>query len=216
MINSVINGGMAPIDIQVYDLEQAFDSLWLEDCLNDLYDVLNEENRDDKLALVYKANIRNNLTISTPIGVTSMMEIPRIVQQGGVWGPMECSNTVDKIGRDCSRRGIHCYKYKNNLKVLPLAMVDDICAIAQCGNKSFCVNSYIETVMKMKRLKFHTPDIKGKSKCHQLHVGSNGDLCPRLKVHGSRMETVSSDSYLGDIISVDGKNTLNVRSRVSR
>ena len=42
MINSVINGGMAPIDIQIYDLEQEFDSLWLEDCLNDIYDVLSE------------------------------------------------------------------------------------------------------------------------------------------------------------------------------
>ena len=36
VINSVTNGGMAPIDIQIYDLEQEFDSLWLEDCLNDI------------------------------------------------------------------------------------------------------------------------------------------------------------------------------------
>ena len=38
VINSVIQGEDKPVDILVYDLEQAFDSLWLEDCLNDLYD----------------------------------------------------------------------------------------------------------------------------------------------------------------------------------
>ena len=44
VVNNVINGGdsEACIDIQVYDLEQAFDALWLEDTLNDLYDYLPE------------------------------------------------------------------------------------------------------------------------------------------------------------------------------
>ena len=36
VINSVIRGKEDPIDLQIYDLEKAFDALWLEDCLNDL------------------------------------------------------------------------------------------------------------------------------------------------------------------------------------
>ena len=36
----------------VYDLEQCFEALWLEDCLNDMYDSLHAQSRDDKLALV--------------------------------------------------------------------------------------------------------------------------------------------------------------------
>ena len=43
IINSVVNGTSGCIDIQIYDLVQAFDSLWLEDCLNDVYDALDEE-----------------------------------------------------------------------------------------------------------------------------------------------------------------------------
>ena len=31
IINSVIRGGAAAIDIQIYDIEKCFDSLWLED-----------------------------------------------------------------------------------------------------------------------------------------------------------------------------------------
>ena len=163
VINSVINGDMDPIDIQVYDLEQAFDALWLEDCLNDMYDVLLEGERDDKLALIYMTNVKNTAYINTPIGVTPNIQLPKIVQQGGVWGPLECSNSVDKIGRNCNSRGINYYKYKKVVNILPLAMVDDLCAISVCGNDSVCVNSYMETHINIKKLKFHTPDLKGKT-----------------------------------------------------
>ena len=47
VINSVIKGGEECIDIQIYDLEKAFDALWLNDCLNDVYDTLPEEERND-------------------------------------------------------------------------------------------------------------------------------------------------------------------------
>ena len=36
IINSVVNGNEDPIDLQVYDLVACFDSLWLDDCLNDV------------------------------------------------------------------------------------------------------------------------------------------------------------------------------------
>ena len=63
VINSVIQGEDRCVDIQVYDVEQAFDALWLEDCLNDLYDCLPEESRDDKLALVYETNVNNLVAV---------------------------------------------------------------------------------------------------------------------------------------------------------
>ena len=36
IINSVIRGGEECIDIQIYDIQKAFDALWLEDSLNDI------------------------------------------------------------------------------------------------------------------------------------------------------------------------------------
>ena len=56
IINSVVHGNSKCIDIQIYDLVQAFDSLWLEDCLNDVYDALEEDSQDDKIALLYDIN----------------------------------------------------------------------------------------------------------------------------------------------------------------
>ena len=60
IMNSVIYEEKSSIDICVYNLEKAFDALWIEDCLNDLHDTLPEDQHDDKLALVYESN-RNNM-----------------------------------------------------------------------------------------------------------------------------------------------------------
>ena len=121
--------------------------------------------------------------------------VPNIVQQRGAWGPMECSNSVHTLGKRCRDRGVHHYLYKNLVRVLPLAMVDDILAIRVCGNKSIALNTFINTHIEMKKLRFHTPDITGKSKCHKLHVGKSNPLCPELRAHGSPMEIVQSDSW---------------------
>ena len=56
IINAVINGGAKCIDIQIYDIIQAFDALWLQDVMNDLFDSLPDSGRNDKLPLLYKAN----------------------------------------------------------------------------------------------------------------------------------------------------------------
>ena len=201
VINSVLRGGKGCIDIQIYDLIQAFDALWLQDCLNDLYDCLPDYQRDDKLALVYQTNVKNLVAVNTPVGQTKRVNIPEIVQQGGAWGPMECSVSIDKLGKLCSERGEHLYKYKEIVNIVPLAMVDDLLGISPCGLKSLALNTFINTQIEMKKLKFHTPDINGKSICHKMHVGKANLLCTDLKVHGTPMGQVSEDTYLGDVIS---------------
>ena len=95
-------------------------------------------------------------------------------------------------------------------------MVDDLLAVSHCNIQSISVNTFINTQIEMKKLKFHTPDAAGKSKCHTMHIGKSRDLCPELRVHGTVMERVTSDTYLGDIISVDGSNSENIRNRVSK
>ena len=154
--------------------------------------------------------------MNTGVGQTDHFSVPGIVQQGGSWGPMECSNSVDMLGRMCRDRGVHHYMYKNMVRVLPLAMVDDILGISVCGNNSLTLNTFINTHMEMKKLQFHTPDRSGKSKCHKLHIGTHKKYCPELRVHGSPMQEVSKDKYLGDILSNDGSNTENIKARVSK
>ena len=66
----------------------------------------------------------------------------------------------------------------------------------------------------MKKLRFHVPDENGKSKCHKLHIGAKHENCSVLKVHNTIMEDVSEDTYLGDILSSDGRNTKNIAKRI--
>ena len=107
LINSVLKGEGKCIDIQIYDIIQAFDALWLQDCMNDLYDALPHSEHNDKLALLYKANCENQVAVQTPIGQTERVNIPEIVMQGGTWGPLKCSNSMDKIGKLCETNREH-------------------------------------------------------------------------------------------------------------
>ena len=91
---------------------------------------------------------------------------------------------------------------------MPLAMVDDLLAINSCGDKSLNMNIMINSSIEMKKLRFHTPDEKGKSKCHGIHVGKQTTECPDIRVHGCPIEKVKSDTYLGDVILNYGKKQI--------
>ena len=182
----------------------------------DLHDTLPPEARDDKLALVYQVNSENFVSVNTSVGQTERVNMKNIVMQGGKWGPLQCSNSMDKIGKKCVELGENLYTYKGLVKIMPLAMVDDLLTMAKCGIKSTDLNITINKEIEFKKLKLHTPNAQGKSKCHTLHIGKNDRKCQELKVHGYPMEKVNSDTYLGDIISRDGKNKLNIENRAAK
>ena len=48
-------------------MSKCFDSLWLEECCNDLFEV---NIRNDKLAMVYEAGQNNVIEIDTPVGTS--------------------------------------------------------------------------------------------------------------------------------------------------
>ena len=172
--------------------------------------------QDDQLALIFESNKNNLVAVNTPVGQTERVNIQRIVTQGGTFGPLECSNSIDKIGQNCFQKGKHLYTYKQLVKVMPLAMVDDLLAMSTCGQESLSLNVYMNTQIELKKLKFHTPDENGKTKCHKIHVGPKSKICPQLEVHGTKLVEVDHDTYLGDIISGDGKNSKNVKKRISK
>ena len=86
IINSVLKDGKSCIDIQVYDLIQAFDSLWLEDCMIDMYDSLPPSQHDDKLAVIYESNQNNYVAVNTSVGQKERVNIQNVVMQGGTFG----------------------------------------------------------------------------------------------------------------------------------
>ena len=77
--------------------------------------------------------------------------------KGGSWGPMQCSNSLDKIGKECEINQEH---HLVNKPIL--SMVDDM-AISSFGQESVSINTYINTHVELKKLKLHTPDLKGEN-----------------------------------------------------
>ena len=234
IINNVLQDKSKAVDIQILDYKQCFDSMWLEDTLNDLYDA---GVRDDTLSLLYEANKNINVAVKTPHGLTERKNVKEIVLQGDVFGPIKCSVSVDTYGKQCIKEDIHMYTYKGDVKVPPLAMVDDVLIISECGYKSSMVNSYINAKSNMKKLQY------GATKCHKMHVGKKKieEICPDLYVdewklsevteiatgnieedcideYGGiqKMEEVSEEKYLGDILTVDGRNIKNIMARKNK
>ena len=131
---------------------------------------------------------------------------------------------VDSFGKQCLKEDQHLYYYKDRVAIPLLTMVDDALAVTQCGYKTSMMNSYLNTKTSMKKLQY------GVKKCYKMHVGKKcvKEICPDLQVDGwemktvtevetgksshediyngmHKMEAVSSEKYLGDILSSDGK-----------
>ena len=58
MSNSSQKNQKEATGINVYDVVKFFDSLWLSECMNDLYDT---RLKNDKLALIHKSNMSQKL-----------------------------------------------------------------------------------------------------------------------------------------------------------
>ena len=217
IIKYVLDEEKSCIDICIYDIKKCFDALWLEDVMNDLYDSVPTEEQDDKLALIFESNRNNFVAVKTAVGLTKRVNIEKIVTQGGTFGPIECSNTMDKVGqKSFITEANNLFIYKKMVKIPPLGFVDDILTVAKCGTQSLSLNTFINTQIETKKLEFHTPDITGKSKCHSIHVGKTSKICPKLKVHGTEIGQSDAETYLGDIISSDGKHCRNIHARSNK
>ena len=219
-----------PVDMQVYDYKQCFDGLWLQECLNDFFKA---GLSDDKLAVLYNINKNVNIAIRTPVGKTDRKSIFDVITQGDVIAPMLCSKQVDTFGQECLEQNKHTYLYRGEVPIPPLSMIDDVICVNECGYKTKSSNAFITFKTDSKKLQF------GSNKCKKLHIGKQKEeyKCESLKVdnwqeveiindetgmqeiidicNGEQvMEEKLEEKYLGDVISTDGRNIKNIKTRI--
>ena len=113
-------------------------------------------------------------------------------------------------------------------------MVDDLLTVSACGHKTAMVSSFINGKTDCKKLQF------GVNKCKKMHVGRTDDYkCQNTLIESWKeevvknvitgdvtvkdvvdsihtMELIEKEKYLGDLISNDGRNILNIKSRVAK
>ena len=229
VMNDVLQNKKKSIDIEILDYKQCFDSMWMEECVNDLWEA---GIQDDHLSLIYEINKNVNVSVKTPFGLTERKQIERVVMQGEVFGPLCCSVQVDTFGKECIQKNKFLYQYKETVGIPPLSMVDDLLLISTCGLNSVMINGFINCKTNVKKLQF------GVEKCHKMHVGGKRHICPDLFIDGWELRPVDSldsgtsetimedncfgacgvensvsEKYLGDIIQVDGKNKGTIDAR---
>jgi hypothetical protein len=70
--NSVLKDGEEDIDIQVFDIEKCFDALWVQECINDIYDA---GLTNDKLPLLFLENVNGQCAIKVNDGKSKRINI---------------------------------------------------------------------------------------------------------------------------------------------
>ena len=110
--NSVINGEEEPVDVQVFDVEKCFDSLWVEESINDIYEA---GLKNDKLNLLFLENQNANIAIKSKEGKSIRKNIKNIIMQGTVWASLLCTSTIDKLAKIMYKDPKLTYKYKGKV-----------------------------------------------------------------------------------------------------
>ena len=214
------------ISISIYDNRQCFDSLCQSYIMNDLFQA---GMNNDKLSLLWKINQVNKLAVKTSQGLSQRKEVNKIVCQGDPWGTIECSLHMEDISKDSLKPELEPYKYKDELEIPALLMVDDLITITESGYKSTRMNAFVNAKIATKKLQF------GAEKCFVIHIGSEHeeyknvelcvdgwvvktvenfqtgqDVCEDTLDEDIELSHIEAEKYLGQIISSDSKNTKNI------
>ena len=169
IINGIIHETISsklntPVNLQVYDYKQMFDSMNLEESISDLYD---SGIKDDTLALIYKANTNIKVKVKTPYGLSAETRLKKTVLQGDTWGPTMAANQVDTLGKQLLiENPDYLYKYKGHVPIGILGMIDDIVGVSEDGIHAMQINAFINLKTAEKKLQF------GHNKCNTLTVGN--------------------------------------------
>ena len=112
------------------DAEKCFDKLWLQSCINSLYEA---GITNDYLNLLYIENKNAQIAVKINNKLSSRISVKSVVMQGSVWGTLKCTTTMDKMNKIAMADKSLQYNYKgdSNIPIGVLGMVDDTLAETQ-------------------------------------------------------------------------------------
>ena len=115
---------------------------------------------------------------------------------------------MDKLGSQAYGDPNLVYKYRGEVNVPPLQMVDYVIMESKCGNQVVTSNSTVSTFMKLKKLDL------SETKCARIHIGkSNCDKCPTILVNDKVIKESEKEKYLGDYLTESATATETIKDR---
>ena len=191
-----------PLFVTAYDFEQAFDALWLQDCVLSLEKIGVPA---DLLHLIYNLNKQAKITVKTPYGKTQQSVLTDIVEQGTVLGPILCSTSTAEY---CdSNIGVAVL----DAVVSSLVWVDDTLDLSVSARNAEKSHERALFFGRKKKIPY------SKTKCKSMVInGKKSDLPPQLFIEGTKVEIVQLIEYLGDVINSKGDFSDLVKDRIKR
>ena len=190
--------------ITAYDFEQAFDSLWLEDCILSLKDLGVEK---EYLQLIYNLNKKAGVVVQTPFGATPIFQTDPIVKQGTVLGPCLCSSSTAEYC--CKNSGVSV----GSTIISSLLYVDDVIDLSCFVADYLSAHQNALLFRKRKKLTFSG------TKCFSMILNENQMDCdlPVLMLDDNNKVILAKEiAYLGDIFNSLGNNEGLIDDRVKR
>ena len=181
-----------------YDTEKCFNSLWLEDCINLLWDL---DVKDDILCFIYLMNIKATVTIKTPLGDTDPLFLSNFVKQGTVLGPVLNNCSLNKLSTDSIG-----YNF-GSVQIKSMEFVDDLADPSRDKQSAQASNAILQAIQHEKRLTFSA------DKCELLKINSKDDTCSMVGVYMKQVDVVC---YLGDHFNRQANNSDLCKERVTK
>ena len=217
------------VDLVFYDVTQCYDSLWVDKTLMDLYA---NNVHSNAINILHEITKESHISVKTPVGISEKVTIKETIMQGENVSSILCTNSIDKISKDCDLEKIE-YREK---KIIPkVGFVDDILDVAMCGKDTKKMNKYTTDEINKRKLQLNY------DKCARMHIApkhkaeNNINECEDVtidlwsvekdeyhkklfdKYHGKvKLKSVEEYTYLGDRVQMDGSNRLTINDRIAK
>ena len=147
----MVNGTSPPIQVQVTDIEKCFDKMWLQSCINSLYDAGLTNNM---LNLLYIENKTANIAVKVNNTLSDRKNVQNVEIQGSVWAGLKCTTMMDTLNKTVmSNRSLqYFYKGDQNIPIGVRGTVDDTLGFLNCGIEAIGLNAAIHFFVESQRL----------------------------------------------------------------
>ena len=114
---------------------------------------------------------------------------------------------MDKLGKLKYENPDMLFKYKGEVGVPALEMVDDIVEVQKCGVDTIRSNAVVNSITEHKKLTLNA------NKCHKIHCGHISQCLTNMKVHDTSMHQSSEEKHLDDQINQNTKHASTIAKR---
>ena len=147
VLNSVlheIEKSKQPLDAEIFDVSRCFDKMWAHETSNNMYEA---GLMNDQFVLMSRSIEKCEVYVKTQWGsLCEKFDVENVEMQGGVLAPLRCSVQIDSLGQDIMSdltRNRELYRYMNCVPIPPMAMIDDVITISECGPSSIVLTTIL-------------------------------------------------------------------------